>query len=558
VVRKTQPAVTAPSTARPLRRAPPTWTPRFNIFHANLFSFTSFRSCGCILPTMPTVVVTVTATATATAASSGDASSLSAEATAGIIIGSLLGGVFFIALVLYLLNRYTRHKFSRVANHDVSATGGALDLPRTSSRRMEAFTRHSQRPSMSSEPLMPPASWPPANSRALSPSTPPRLDSTLPGVGDSPCSTFDFGEISQVIASGTVSRSAIPAQQASPGSSRPDLGNSPPITRQTSGDGAASPSTPFIHRMIQSRAQASEGVSLAHRPSLEFSQSRSTTLDSSADGERLLAEAERTALRDADTAQRGEEEEIAEGEEGWDEVDSTESIYSQVSAPLDHSGFFSDPVSRPNSSLSVHRRKSSRRRARTSAPRELPPVAETSNTPRAPTVSLASTAANSSVDGRVSHGTASGPMSSVVDQPGTLPLLTSANFGKDSTTSGSISSTAGWGSGSSGRASRYPSLAPSSVAQSSRSGPRSDGGTDWHHPPSGLAGLRSLQIGALLNPHSPVEEQAEPRDEVFAGSPAGAAPVKRAHLREGTAGSMPEVERRDVMQGGIAHIDVTL
>ena len=133
-------------------------------------------------------------------------------------------------------------------------------------------------------------------------------------------------------------------------------------------------------------------------------------------------------------------------------------------------------------------------------------------------------------------------MSSVVDQSGTLPfkLLTSVNFGKDSATSptsvGSNSSTASW-------ASRY--IAPLSIGQFLWSGPRSDGGTDWHHQPSGLAGLRSLQIGAPPTPQSPVEEQAEPRDVLFARSPADATPVKRAHLREGTAGSMPEVERRE-------------
>ena len=257
----------------------------------------------------------------------------------------------------------------------------------------------------------------------------------------------------------------------------------------------------------------------------------------------MLADAERTALRDAEMAER--EREVM-GEEG--EVESAESIYSQGSAPVDHSGFFSDPVSRPNSSLSVPRRKSSRRQARTPVP-NLPAVAEMPNTPRVP-----STAANPSLDGRVSHGTA--PLSSVVDQPGTLPLLTSNNFGKSTasgTPAGSISSTAGWGSGSSGRASRYPSLAASSIGQPSQSGPRSDGGTDWHHPPSGLAGLASLQLGTLVNPHSPVEEQAEPPDVLFA-----AAPMKRAHLREGTVGSVPEVERRDVMQGGIVHIDVAL
>jgi len=294
---------------------------------------------------------------------------------------------------------------------------------------------------------------------------------------------------------------------------------------------------------------------MTHRLSPDFLQSRSTTPDSPdvcADVERLLADIERAALQDAETARRGEEV-MAEGDEDLEELGSTESLYSQLSAPIDHSGFFSEPVSRPNSSLSLPRRKSSRRRARTPAPpTDLLPVAEVPDTPRAlvgQTLSRpVSTAAGSSLDVQVSHGT------SLV----TFPLLTSANFGKDSTTSGSISSNAGWGSSSSGKASRYPSLAPSSVGQFSRSGARSDASTDWHHPPSGLGGLTSLQIGPLQNPHSPVEEQPEEPEVWPARSPARPAPVKRAHLREGTASSMPEVERRDVMQGGIAHIDVVL
>ncbi|KAI9568907.1 hypothetical protein HD554DRAFT_687833 [Boletus coccyginus] len=525
---------------------------------------------------MSTVFVTVSATVTATATGSGDPVSLSAGTIAGIIIGTLLGGVLFIGLALYLLNRRARHKFTRVAN----PRHGAPDLPRTSSRRTNSYTHHLQRPSISSEPLISPASWPPlpATSRVLSPS-PPRLDLNLPGVGDSPSSTFDFGEISLAIASESMSRSALPPHQG--------LSGTPPHARRPSDDGATGPSPPpkpdntffihrmdgatnpspppkpnnnfFIHRMLQSRARASEGTSLAHRLSPDFLQSRSTTPDSPGvrvDIERLLADVERAALEDAE---RGEGV-MAEGDEDLDELCSTESVYSQLSAPIDHSGFFSEPVSRRNSSLLPHR-KSSRRRARTPAPSttDLLPVAEVPDTPRAlvgQTVSRpVSTAAGSSLDVQVSHRTASPPMSSVVDQPGTFPLLTSANFGKDSTTSGtsagSISSNAGWGSSSSGRASRYPSLA-------SRSGPRSDAGTDWHHPPSGLGGLTSLQIGTLLNPHSPVEEQPEESEVSPARSLAYPAPVKRAHLRESTASSMPEVERRDVMQGGIAHIDVAL
>lgn len=375
----------------------------------------------------------------------------------------------------------------------------------------------------------------------------------LPGIKNGQFSTFDLGDIDHVIASGTFSRSTTPAGQASP----PGLDNTPPHTRQTSGDDATSPSTPtqtlFLHRMLKSRAEASEGVSLVHHPSIGFSQSRSTTLDSSdvdGDLERLLAEAERSALRDAGTVRGKEVEEMVEGEVGLEEVESSESSYSQLSAPMDQ---FSEPLSRQNGSLSVPRRKSSRKQGRMPAPpAELSPVTEMPDTPRVleGLSRPASAAATSSLDAQVSHGSASRLMSPVVEQSsGPFPLLTSVNFGKDSTPSGTSA-----GSISSGRPSRYPSLAPSSIMQSSRSGPHSDAGTDWHHTPSGLAGLSSLQMGPMRNPHSPVEERAG-RPDMLRADPAL---EQRARLREGTASSIPEVERRDVMQGGIARIDVTL
>lgn len=528
------------------------------------------------------VVVTVTqpdVTVTATPTSSGAApSTLSAGTIAGIVVGTLLA-VVFIVVILYLLNRYSRRKFIRVANpaHDgVSAARGAPDLrhlPSTSSWRPQLLIRHAQKPSISTEPLMSPVSHPPppSTSRVQSPGAPRSENSISPGIRDSQYSSYDLGEISQVIACETVSHSASPAILNIPPVRKPEqtslrsgLDDTPPH--------APSPPTspkPFLRRMLQSRAQASEGVSLAYHPSLDALTSRSTTLDSSTfhvDEERLLAEAEYTALRDAENAQRDEGGIVPDEEDDWAEGD-TESIYSQLSAPIDHSAFFSDPLSRQNSSSSLPRRKSSRRQPRTAAPpTELPSVAEVPDTPRAfESRSLSrrtSAAGNSSLDGQVSHGTASRPMSSVIDRPGTLPLLTSADFGKNSTASGtppgSVSSNKGWGSGSSGRASRYPSLAPSSIGQSSRSGPRSDAGTDWYHPPSGLAGLSSLQIGSLRNPHSPVEELPEQPDEPLTPSFADPVAAKRARLREGTVSWVPEVERRTVMQGGIAHIDVAL
>lgn len=537
--------------------------------------------------TQPGVVVTVTPTSSSVASST-----LSPGTIAGIVIGTLLGGVLFIVLVLYLLDRYTRHKFVRLANpasaHDrVSSPGGIPDLRHLSStsfRRTKFFARHSQKPSVSNEPLMSPVSWPPlpSTSRVQPPGTP-HSHSISPGTRDSQYSSYDLGEISQVVAFGTVSHSTLPTILNIPPVRKPDetslrsgLGDTPPHARQTSGDDVPGPSTPlqpqqklFIHRMLQSRARASEGVSLSHHPSLDFSSSRSTTQDSlscRADEEALLVEAERTALRDAENAQKDEENEkiMPDEKDEWGEAESTESVYSQISAPIDHSAFFSDPVSRQNSSSSLPRRKSSRKQSRIHAPQtELPPVAEVPDTLRAlagqSDSRRVSAAGNSSLDGQVSLGTASRPISPVIDQSGTLPLLTSANFGKNSTTSGTppgSMSTAGWGSRSSGRASRYPSLALSSIGQSLRSGPRSDAGTDWHHPPSGLAGLSSLQIGPLQNPHYPVEEQPEQPDVSLAPGLANPVLAKHAHLRKGTVSSMPEVERRTVMQGGIAHIDV--
>ncbi|KAF8132061.1 hypothetical protein EV363DRAFT_1296201 [Boletus edulis] len=382
---------------------------------------------------------------------------------------------------------------------------------------------------------MSPTSWPPlpAPSQVLSLGTPPRLDLVLAGTRDSQDSFFDLGEIDRVMVSGTVSPSSIPSLQ-------PGLDNTPPHTWHTSGDGATAPCTPkrsqqtlFLHRILKSRAQASDGVSLAYRSSLGFSQRRSVSLDSSdvyPDDERLLAEAERTTLRDAETA---EEEAAAEGEE------------EERSA------------SRQNSTLSLPRRNPSRRQSRTSAlSTGLPPVAEVPDTPgvlQGQTISRSvSIAASSSLDAQLSHGTPSRPRSSVVDQSGAVfPLLTSVNFGTRSTTSGtppgSILLSAGFGSGSSNRTSRYPSLTMSSLEQSSHSGP------DWHHPPSGLAGLNALQVGPLVNPHSPVE--GRPEQEEMHAVPV---PVKRAHLRESLASSIPEVKRMDVTQCEVARIDVAL
>ncbi|KAF8845959.1 hypothetical protein BDN67DRAFT_1064479 [Paxillus ammoniavirescens] len=593
---------------------------------------------------MPVVVVTVTSIVTPTSTpTSGNASSTVHPGTiAGIVIGVLLGGVLFIGVVLYLLDRRHRGRFTRVANpvheHDSGsrALGGSFGqlrslVPSTSRWRRPWFIGHSQHPSVSLEPLMAPVPWPSHTSTTrvhFSDATPLRSDSVspgrlvlpeIPGAGDSQHSFHDvmldhFAEVSlQAAAPGTIAHrgespilNAPSARGLEPASSRASQSNSggaspqpldPSInevartsshlvTLETYSPPARTelPSPPpsiqprptlFIHRLLKSRAQASEPMPLSHQPSLAYSQSRSTTMDSlhdQTDVGKLLADAESRAVRDAEAAHRAQRGVVSDGEDGYeDEPDSPASAYSQLSEPasVDHEGMVtSDPFARPKMPRSLDRRKSSRRRLRTPAlPTELPSVAEVPDTPsgiNSPTFRPPSTIASSSLHAAVSHGQVSRPQSLAQDHPNSFPLLTSTAFGKSTSSAasaGSISSGAGRGSNSSGRASRYPSLAASSLGQSSGSQPHSEGGTDWHHPPAGLAGLKNLQMAPMQNPHSPVELPLPslPSDTPFSSAhPASEhiKPGKRAHLRGGTSSSIPEVERRSVMQGGIASIDV--
>ncbi|KAG9312237.1 hypothetical protein JVU11DRAFT_7536 [Chiua virens] len=450
----------------------------------------------------PTAHSTSTSSQPTSSQSTSSRSDLSSGAIAGIVIGSLIAGTLFIVLVLYFFNRYSRRKPTRASNpaHDRDPTAGGsdypyLELPRTRPFRYTSSSRRSLRPSFSSEPLLSSDrlshSTLPSTPRVQTPSTPPRLDSVSLDVGDAPFSSWD---ITHPVRSDSVSHLE---------------GSATPPVRDEDKTPLKPQQSMFVHRMLQSRARASEGLSLEHCSSIP---SRSTTLNSSTaqpDEERLLANAERAALRDAGMDERVEED------------------------------------SRVNWIMSAA---------------ELPPVPEVPDIPRAPMNHPVTAAVSSSLHGQVPHGTVSPPVSFAVEP---LPLLTSANFGKTSTTSGtppgSMSSKTGWGSNSSGTASRYPSLATSSMGMSSRSGPRSDCGTpDWHHPPTGLAGLKTLQIGSLHNPHSPVDEHPLAEVSLAPSPPDPPAPVKRAHLREGTTSSVAEVERRGVTQGVIAHIDVSL
>jgi hypothetical protein len=107
-------------------------------------------------------------------------------------------------------------------------------------------------------------------------------------------------------------------------------------------------------------------------------------------------------------------------------------------------------------------------------------------------------------------------------------------------------------------------LTPSSLAPSSSgSNPHSDSATEWHRPPAGLNALKGIQILDLPNPHAPTLEipkvPALPpaHRQPLAADKCEKVPLK-ARLRAHAPGSVPEVERRPIVQCGIASIDVTV
>lgn len=155
-----------------------------------------------------------------------------------------------------------------------------------------------------------------------------------------------------------------------------------------------------------------------------------------------------------------------------------------------------------------------------------------------------------------------------------FPLLSSNNtFGKTD----SSSSSHRWTScSSSGQMTRYPSLALSSSGPSSSNSKRhSDSAVEWHRAPAGLAALTNIQLEPAKPSPSPSPFPRSQNIDIpnippsllpahrLSRSPS-AADKKRevkprtAHLRTHSPGSVPEVERRSIVQGGIASIDVAL
>lgn len=244
------------------------------------------------------------------------------------------------------------------------------------------------------------------------------------------------------------------------------------------------------------------------------------------------------------------------------EANSPESIYSQESAQhLSH-----PPEPQLPSQSSRKGRSSQRYSSRTPRQSDLSTVMEDSISTSGSPSHNAST--NSGVEKKLSctfseiqrSSSLSVALSHNAHSPNpeytSLPLLSSSNtFGK----SGSSASTL---SPSSSQATRYPSLTPSSLA-SSGSNPRSDSATEWHRPPAGLNALKDIQILDLPNPHAPTLEIPKvstlppAHRQPLAADKCEKVPLK-ARLRSHSPGSVPEVERRSIVQCGIASIDVTV
>jgi hypothetical protein len=105
------------------------------------------------------------------------------------------------------------------------------------------------------------------------------------------------------------------------------------------------------------------------------------------------------------------------------------------------------------------------------------------------------------------------------------------------------------------------SLAPSSSGSNSQPQPHSDSATQWHRPPAGLNALNGIQILDLPNPHGPTLEIPKTPTPAHRQPPTPDKcdkPPLKARLRAHSPGSCPEIERRPIIQCGIASIDVTV
>lgn len=245
------------------------------------------------------------------------------------------------------------------------------------------------------------------------------------------------------------------------------------------------------------------------------------------------------------------------------DTNSPESIYSQESAP--------HPSHPPLPQLPPQPSRKSRSLRYSKSPRisDLSPVIEDPSSSGSPSHD---TSTSSEIEKKLSRTFSEMQRSSSVSvalshnapsptpEYASLPLLSSSNtFGKSASSASTLSP-------SSSRATRYPSLTPSSLAPSSSGSnsqpqPHSDSATEWHRPPAGLNALNGIQILDLPNPHAPTLEIPKTPTPAHRQPPTPDKcdkPPLKARLRAHSPGSCPEIERRPIIQCGIASIDVTV
>ncbi|KAL4071341.1 hypothetical protein V8B97DRAFT_1962772 [Scleroderma yunnanense] len=553
----------------------------------------------------PAAGTSSTKTSASTSTSSG---TLSADVIVGIVVGAVFAVIALTALVIFLVRRrqLRRSGFERVDNprrlRGVNAASGERSIPslgtgitppepRIRDKGLGKYMGHSQQQSVSLEPLLPTTARD-SLPRVHSPRSPFR-----PG-----CEHSDgvFGP--DQVELGVIHDEYDPyaefddsAAVASPGG--PPIPNTPPVAHREStlnryttysrvGNGDQ------IHRGMKSSRTATEPDSPRSRTPLFISR----TLKKHPDGHPsapVTGHNEQTGLLTQIDAPDSEQiqprwppPETHRSDPGFGTegkplgASILTQPFTKMHVQVEHLlvppiGFTPGQLVRPQRKLT---------RTRTHSPGfsgALPSVAETPDlsqvldfvTPQPPSISTSSESQldstrdrSSSVSANVSHDVVS-TSSAATDEKLPIPLLASTSFGRGNLTPTPTSSnSSNIGCNTSSGSSRYPSLAASSLGQCSGSRPHSGGHTDWHHPPSGLAGLKDLHIEPLRNPHSPVETTAPPfpapSSSVPFSSPSDTVKrgdtVKRAHLRENTSSSVTEIQQRSVSQGGIAAIDITI
>lgn len=517
---------------------------------------------------------------------SDTSSTLSTETIAGIVIG-VVGGAAVVATACFYLRRWRRsggkftklRKGGRAVDPEEEFVSGGSNF---SVHDRHGRYGHGQQPSVSLEPLLLPS--PPQASQYIDiPAvSPPQISldwSYLPPVLPNTPTDHSYHSLYDTDDPfARIQRAILPtsAPHHTPVSAR-RVSHEVPLeqySRHTANN--LGPNAPlFINRSLtrhsgpdffSGRASTSP-FSSADPPQSISSRTRSDTLHLFADAPSPPPKPRISVLGPLTehAAPKESREEVPQPRtaDGEADANSPESIYSQESAQHP-----SHPPEPQLPSQSSRRGRPSQRYSRTLKISELSPVREASTSTNGPASHDVSTSLemekkpsrtfselerSSSVSVALSHNA-----SLRTPECASLPLLSSNNaFGKSSSGPSTLSP-------SSSRATRYPSLTTSSLTPSSSgSNPHSDSATEWHRPPTGLNALKGLQMLDLPNPHAPSLEvprvpAVPPADRQSPAADKSEKTPLKARLCAHSPGCVPEVERRPVIQCGIANIDVTL